>query len=536
MANTLSSYSKIKPMSGLMLGVLAVLAIGLACFYRLPDLGLRPMHTDEAIHGVKFEELCKTGRFDYDPTDYHGPVLHYLTWCYGTIAGWKDVALVTEADLRQVVAVLGILLVLSTLLATDALGRLATGMAMLFMAASPMEVFFSRYYIMEVPYVLWLALFMFGCWRFSVRERWIWLIIAGAAVGLMHATKETFVINLLAMLCGWVAARLLTEGFEHKGRGMLLSIGRNRRFIDLPWVWGGLIAMIVSITLFSGFFRFWDDVLESVTTYISYAHRSGGAGHEKPWHYYISLLFWRKDTFVWTEAGIGVLAIVGMLNAFFGRFQREEARRAFLIFLSVYALVALAIYSVIPYKTPWTFLSVQHALILLAGVGAQTLLGVSRSLLWRFVWAVLMFGGVYHLCAQSMYTIRDRGQANLRGPYVYSHTTTSAIKLVQKLRDLAAFKKDGFSAQVINIDSGWPLPWYLRNLSSIGYQTQVPETLDAPVIVVDADLAASVQAKLKGKNYEPDFFGLRPGVNVVLLVEKGLADAFRESKKAAVAP
>ena len=147
------------------------------------------------------------------------------------------------------------------------------------------------------------------------------------------------------------------------------------------------------------------------------------------------------------------------------------------------------------------------------------------------MWIALKFGGVYHLCAQSMFTIRDRGQANLRGPYIYSHTTTSTVKLVQKLRDLAAFKGEGFSAQVINIDSGWPLPWYLRNLHTIGYQMQVPEVIDAPVIVVDTDLAAAVQAKLKDKSYESDFFSLRTDVNVVLLVEKGLADAFRASKK-----
>lgn len=533
MANTLSSYSKKKPMSGMLLGLMVLLAVGLGCFYRMPDLGLRPMHTDEAIHAVKFVELSKTGRFDYDPSDFHGPVLHYLTWCYGTVAGWKDAAMVSEADLRRVVAVLGILLILSTLLVTDALGRLATGMAMLFMAVSPMEVFYSRYYIMEVPFVLWLALFIFSCWRYSVRPRWGWLILAGVSIGLLHPTKETFVLNLVAMVCGWVAAKLLTEGFEHRGQGMLLSIGRNRKFIQFPWLWGTLIAVGVSVMLFSGFFRFWDDVGQSVTTYGSYVNRSGGAGHEKPWHYYLTLMFYRKDTFVWTEAGIGVLAIIGVLYSFFGRFQREEARRAFLIFLSTYSLVALAIYSVIPYKTPWTFLSVQHVLILLAGVGAQCLLGFSRSFAWRLIWAVLMLGGLYHLCAQSMYTIRDRGQANLRGPYIYSHTTTNAMKLVQKLKELAAFKGEGFSAQVINIDSGWPLPWYLRNVPSIGYQTQVPETVDAPVIVVDADLATSVQSKLQGKSYESDIFGLRPGVNVVLLVEKSLADAYRASKTAA---
>ena len=37
-----------------------------------------------------------------------------------------------------------------TLLAADGLGRLGTVLAMLLMAVSPMNVFYSRYFIMEV--------------------------------------------------------------------------------------------------------------------------------------------------------------------------------------------------------------------------------------------------------------------------------------------------------------------------------------------------------------------------------------------------
>lgn len=533
MSSTLSSYSsvKTKPMSGVALAFLAILALGLAAWYRLPDLGLRPMHTDEAILGMKFIDMCKQGRFDYDPHDFHGPVLHYATWIYGTIAGWKDSMSVTEAQLRQVVAVFGLVLVLSTLLVTDALGRLATGLAMLMMAVSPMMVFFSRYYIMEVPFVLWLALFIFGCWRYSFYESWLWLALAGASVGLMHGTKETFIINMMAMLCGWVAAKLLTDGFEHRNRGMHLSIGRNRNFIDWPWAWGAGIALLVSVAVFSGGFRFWDDVKESFTTYGSYAHRSTGVGHEKPWYYYLTVLFYTQDFFVWTEAMIGVLAGLGMLHAFTGRFQREEPRKAFLVFLSVYALVSLAIYSVIPYKTPWTILSVQHVLTLLAGVGAQFLYSWSSGRLWKSFCTILIIGGLYHLCAQSMMTIRDRNRANLRGPYVYSHTTPSAMQLVDKLRDLARFQGDKFAAQVITQDSGWPLPWYLRKESKVGYQTSVPAKIDADIIVVDQGYAADVRAMLQGKEFVSDVFGMRgPGTNVVLMVEKKLWDAWSAAK------
>ncbi len=512
---------------------LAGFALLLAGWYRLPDLGLRPMHADEAILGLKFIDMTKAGHFDYNPTDFHGPVLHYLTWLGAKLAGWGHPAQFTEVELRSVVAITGILLVLSTLLISDALDRPATVIAMLLMAVSPMEVFYSRYYIMEVPFVLWLALFMYACWRFAKSERFIYVLLAGSMVGLLHATKETFVINLVAMGLGWVGAQFLTDGFTDRNRSLFLSLGRNRHSVRLPWLWVGVIGAIVSMALFSGGFRFWDDVRESFTTYGNYLHRSGGAGHAKPVYYYAGILSFTKDgPFVWTEGMILALAIVGMVHAFAGRFQRSEERKAFLVFLSIYTLSAFAAYSVIPYKTPWTILSVEHGLILLAGVGGQVVFRLFSHAAWKAVCMVCLLVGLWHLCSQSMFSIRDRGVANLRGPYVYSHTSTPALKLVQKLRDLAAYQDGSFSAQVINADQGWPLPWYLRQLPSVGYQASVPDKLDANVLVVDDNLVDRAKASGAPKQYQAlDFYDLRPGVHVVLLVEQHLLKDFLTSSR-----
>ena len=49
--------------------LLLVVAAGL----RLPRLADRPMHADEAILADKFGTLLETGRWRYDPGDYHGP-------------------------------------------------------------------------------------------------------------------------------------------------------------------------------------------------------------------------------------------------------------------------------------------------------------------------------------------------------------------------------------------------------------------------------------------------------------------------------
>jgi predicted membrane-bound mannosyltransferase len=298
-----------------------------------------------------------------------------------------------------------------------------------------------------------------------------------------------------------------------------------------------LLGVTVSVMLFSGFFRHWDDVGESVTTYGNYLHRSDGAGHAKPWHYYLGVLLYTRDYYTWSEAMVVGLALVGVFYTFTGRFQRQEERKSFLVFLSIYAFSSLFVYSIIPYKTPWTLMSVEYALVLLAGVGVQHLFGLFKSPLWRMICIVGMVGGLYNLCAQSMFSIHDphilpdgTSPPNLRGPYVYSHTTTAAMKLVQRLRDLSVFQGKDFNAQVINVDSGWPLPWYLRDMKNIGYQTHVPETLTASVVVVDADLAAQAMGRANGKSYVSDIYTLRPGLNVMLEVEKGLWDAFIKSR------
>ncbi len=54
---------------------------------RLPRLGQRPMHGDEANQAVKAGILLETGEYRYDPQEHHGPSLYWLTlpslWLHG---------------------------------------------------------------------------------------------------------------------------------------------------------------------------------------------------------------------------------------------------------------------------------------------------------------------------------------------------------------------------------------------------------------------------------------------------------------------
>lgn len=519
----MAARSKEVSISVLSFIILVLLGLGLGLFYRLPGLERRPVHTDEAILGLKLADYWESGHFTYDPRDYHGPALHQVAMAWGRMTGWAEPASWTESDLRLVTVLAGLGVLLVVFLFSDALGRLGTALALLMSAVSPMMVFYSRYFIMEMQLTL-LVVFTLGCfWRFSQGGTRLWLVLGGMALGFAHATKETFIINVAAALAGWVVARMLVGDFQpRKSSSLSLGAGARRDRSAGAWVWVLVPAMLVSVASYSGGFQDWKAVQDSALTYANYLVRSEGSGHEKPWHYYLTLLFWKKDGLIWSEAMIGGLGVLGMLYALVGE-HKNTARQALLVFLSIYTLVLFGIYSALAYKTPWCILSAQHSLTLLAGAGGAWLWTLLSGTIGRLFFKVAIGVGLYFLCGQSKFAIEEY-RADQRNPYVYSHTTTDLLRLVAEVKKIAQKQGNEFSAQVINRDSGWPLPWYWRDLTKIGYQDKLPAAvMGVPVIIVEAEMLPALKASLgdDAESYqESGPYGLRPGVYLSLLVRK----------------
>ena len=78
---------------------------------RLPQLSRRPMHTDEAVHAIKFGSLLENGAYRYDQAEYHGPTLNYLTLIPAYLTGAKSLEEVNEAMLRTVPLFFGLILI-----------------------------------------------------------------------------------------------------------------------------------------------------------------------------------------------------------------------------------------------------------------------------------------------------------------------------------------------------------------------------------------------------------------------------------------
>jgi len=472
---------------------------------RLVDLGNRPMHADEAVQAVRFGRLLEQGHYRYDPQEYHGPGLPYLSWPVVRAFGlrqWKDL----EAwQLRLVPAAVGTLLVLGPWCLRRSLGRPATLLAAWLTALSPALVFYSRYYIAEMLLVGFSWGAMVGWW--GVRN-WLvrlkaqpkekipvgpWLLL-GICLGLMYAAKETWVIALASM-----------AGAAGLTMPRLRAVPKGRLLVGIAVTVAA--AVIVWAALFSSFGQNPAGLLDSVKTYAHYVRQAGGQGrggqHVYPFWYYFQVLFaWKQPGgSCWTEAAVLLLALAGGWAAATGhRFRVLKPRPIALArFLGIYILVQAFLYSVIPYKTPWCALGFYHGMVVLAGLGGAALWQwathrPSRAILLKKTLVLaLLLGSSGHLAWQayraSFVALADPGQ-----PYLYAPTTLEVDRLVGALERIARCHPDGHAMpiQVFFPDHQyWPLPWYLRSFSRVGWFGSFAEaegSAPAPVILAHPDM------------------------------------------------
>lgn len=515
--------------------VLILGATILGAALRLPRLAQRPMHGDEAIHAQKFGRLLEQGTYAYDPNEYHGPALNYLSLVPAWLSSAKKLTQVTEFTLRVVPVFFGLLLVVLVLLVLDGLGRTCAVCAAALTAVSPAMVFYSRYYIMEIL----LVSFTFGAivcgYRYVQSRNIFWAILTGAFLGLMHAAKETCIIAFGSMLVSYLVVRFLPDD----GRGTR-DERRGTKKINLWHVIAGLVvAVAVSALFYSSFFSNPKGVLDSFGTYATYFSRAGhNSLHIHPWHYYLKmLLYFRYGAGpAWSEAFILILAFAGFVVAL-SKKSLLAANSGLLKFIAFYTLIMTVVYSAIPYKTPWCVLGFLHGMILLAGVGAAAIIKLAPNVLARTTVILLLIASGSHLAWQA-YLANYVYYADSRNPYVYAHPTTEVFTVIQRVQEIAKVHPDGYALHIQVIcpgDDYWPLPWYFRFFTSVEYGNNVDvNTPAAPLIIASPSLEEAVAKKLyeqipfqQRQMYmyifdKPYYVWLRPEVRLIGLVRKDL--------------
>ena len=546
-----------------------LLAIAGALALRVPKLDTRPLHNDEAVNAVKVSELWQEGRYAYDPDEFHGPTLHYATLPFLWLSGARNSDELADATLRLAPVVSGVGLILLLLLLADGLGREAVAWAAIFTAVSPAMVFYSRYFIHEMLLLFFTALTMGAGWRYvqarSSRrvsslspqpgEGWEatealaaqesqrghhpspsgplpvegrgksearWSVVAGAGLGLMFATKETFVLAVAAMGLAAIATARWTAPKGARVQSLLALWNWKHAALAMS------VTFIIWLLLFSSFFTHFAGLLDSIRAYLPWLKRAGGhSPHIHPWSFYLQRLAWFHPAKgpVWSEGLILILAVVGALASFAGK------KSPLCCFLALYTIILTAIYSAISYKTPWCLLSFFQGMILLAGVGAAALVEFFRARPLKVVVVMALLGLTAQLSWQawraSFVYPTDR-----RNPYVYAQTVPDLLNLVHRAEGLARVAPTGYETivKIIAPDSDyWPLPWYLRRFKHLGWYEKLPDDPFAPIVVVASKLDARLDDKSDRKWIMVGLTELRPGKFFELYVELELWKKYVET-------
>lgn len=296
---------------------------------------------------------------------------------------------------------------------------------------------------------------------------------------------------------------------------------------------GVLAALLVSVLLFSAGFTHLRGPLDSLRAYAIYFQRAAGGMHEHPWHYYLRMLACTHYAPgpVFSEGLIVGLAVVGLIVIVRGRETSGLLR-----FIAAYTILLTAIYSAIPYKTPWCALGFLHGMILLAGYGAAALitgclsctrLGMGRIALTAGV-SVLLLAGTAQLTWQA-WRGSQRFCADPRNPYVYAHPVRDVEHLTTQLTRLATVSPDGPRMLIkVVVENCWPLPWYLRGFERVGYWEQPPDEPDADVVLVSYTLQDALAPGLRDE-YEVSYYGLRRDEILAVHVRRALWTAFVQS-------
>lgn len=492
----------------------------LALLLRVYALDMKPLHHDEGVNGFFLTNLVRQGRYVYDPQNYHGPTLYYLTLPFVTLAGLHTFVI------RLIPSLFGVGVVWLVLALRRQVGTVAVLAAALLLAVSPACVFYSRYFIHETPFVFFTLGLVVAALRFRETGAVSDLLLASAAAALMFATKETAFISVGTLGLAWLTAEL----WERVRGGPLGQRARAAAepeggFAKLSREGKAGAAIVGAVVLFafiwvafySSFSMHWKGAFwDSFRTFALWKKTGMSAFHAAPFDTYARWLL-KEDEAIF---------VLGALGALVALFERRVNR--FAVFAAAWGFGLMLAYSLISYKTPWLVLSFLVPLAVAAGYAVQAF-GAWASRVpgrsWRaaaMMAAVAAFFGLYHT-----YVINFRDYDNDKHPYVYSQTRREfhdLMREVERVGARAGTKQPGFATASPEY---WPLPWYSRDNPNAGYEGNLSSSYDPQktlAVIGREDQLPQLQRTL-GDAYARvgNIYPLRPGVNLVLFARRDLA-------------
>lgn len=268
----------------------------------------------------------------------------------------------------------------------------------------------------------------------------------------------------------------------------------------------------IGILFFSSFFTYAEGVKGAFEAYAIWT-KTGTADHTQNgrWAY----LKWGMEL----EAPLFILSALGTLIAFL------KARHRFAMFAGLWAFGLFLAYTIIPYKTPWLALSFLLPMCIIGGYAINELLR-STDLRQKIAGIFLGIAATFILAYQT-YDLNFVRYDDNDLPYIYAHTTRGFLDLIAKIEyyaDKSDAKKDA-TVEIVSPDY-WPMPWYLNDYKNARFSGSLVDANTAEMIVAkkeeqEAEIMIRYAAHYKYVGEYP----LRPGVDLILLVRKDLADS-----------
>ena len=501
-----------------------------AAVLRLYDLNLVPLHHDEGVNGNFLVRLVREGAYRYDPANYHGPTLYYFSaiipWVFRFLFGpsAQNTYGLTTFTIRLIPALFGLGTIWLVFVLRRRLGDLATLAAAGLLAISPGAVYLSRYFIHETLFVFFTLGIVVALLRFYDDGSPVYLILASISAALLFATKETAIISVGVLIIAFASTQIylwLRRGqhraSDYRSLSQLFRTLMDRGGGGRALVAWSLIAVAlfvaVNIVFYSSFFtNYPKGVSDSLATF-QFWMKTGSQAHVHPWSKYLK---WLSDQ----ELSLIILGTVGATLVVW------KPKNALALFSALWAFGLIAAYSLIAYKTPWLILNFLVPLALIGGYLFQFLGGLAWIQLRELIVVAVLSTAIsgYHCIDLNFRNYDNDAESYV---YVYAHTRREMLKLVDEINRIA--KLSGHSGQTgITIVSRdyWPLPWYLRDYSRVGYYGRITET-DESIIIASEDQRAEVLERF-GFRYQQVSSGLnaagsyplRPGVNLLLFVKK----------------
>jgi uncharacterized protein (TIGR03663 family) len=503
----------------------AIVILLVAAGLRLYDLNLVPLHHDEGVNGNFLVRLVREGAYQYDPANYHGPTLYYfaalIPWItkilFGTSA--RETYGLTTFTIRLIPALFGIGTIVLVFLLRRKLGTVATLAAGLMLAVSPGAVYLSRYFIHETLFVFFtLGIVVAAVWFYEERNS-SYLIPAAASAALLGATKETAFISVGVLLIALVLT-VVYMSINRRGQARRYREAEGLSRITEPF--GGTTSFVTSIALalivflalwllfYSSFFTNNKGISDSLETFNIWT-RTGSTAHEHPRYMYLLWLRWQESPLLFLGAIGAAIAVL-------------KPRNSHALFCGLWSFGLIAAYSLIPYKTPWLVLNFLIPLALISGHTIQEIYEMDQRQL-RLASAILVIALGIATYQSIKLNFINYDNDNEKNVYVYAHTTRPLLDLVKQVEQIAKENQGGQTGITIVSPDYWPLPWYFRNFSRVGYFGAMAASSE-PIIIANQNQEVEVETNFGElyrqvpSNAEDGAFELRPGVRLLLYVRR----------------